>query len=39
MEEKVKSLSNQELIQVYRLLLEHKEYLEVEKKKVEVEEW
>lgn len=37
MEEKIINLSNQELIKVYRLLLEHKEFLENEKKKLEEE--
>ncbi len=34
MEEKVKEIDNHDLIQLYRLVLEHLEYLEVEKKKV-----
>lgn len=35
MEEKLKKVSNDELLQLYRVILEHIEYLEVEKKKVE----
>ena len=35
MEEKIKEINNQELLQIYRLILEHLEYLETEKKKVE----
>ena len=35
MEEKLKNVSNDDLLQVYRVILEHMEYLEVEKKKVE----
>lgn len=35
MEEKIKEISNQELIQIYRLIIEHIEYLENEKKKIE----
>lgn len=35
MEEKLKSVSNDDLLQIYRVILEHLEYLEVEKKKVE----
>ena len=35
MEEKIKEISNQELLQIYRLILEHLEYLETEKNKVE----
>ena len=38
MEEKLKEVSNQELMQIYRLILEHMEYLENEKAKVEEEE-
>ena len=34
MVEKIKEISNQELISLYRLLLEHKEFLENEKSKV-----
>lgn len=34
MVEKIKNISNQELISLYRLLLEHKEFLENEKNKV-----
>ena len=33
--EEVKELTNEELVQVYRLVLEHLEYLENEKKKME----
>ena len=32
MEQKILSLNNQELLQLYRLLIEHKEYLETENK-------
>ena len=39
MEEKVLKLSNQELIQIYRMILEHKEFLENEKRKMEEEQW
>ncbi len=35
MEEKIKEINNQELLQIYRLIIEHLEYLETEKKKVE----
>ena len=35
MEEKIKELSNDELLQVYRMLIEHLEYLEKEKNKIE----
>lgn len=35
MENKIKELSNKELIELYRILLEHKKYLENEKNKVE----
>ena len=35
MEEKLKEVSNQELIQIYRLILDHLEYLENEKQKLE----
>lgn len=38
MEEKILNLNNQELLQLYRLLLEHKDYLETEKKKLLEEE-
>lgn len=38
MEEKIKELSNQDLLQVYRMILDHLEYLQQEKKKVEEEE-
>ncbi len=34
-EEKIKTISNQELIGLYRILLEHKEFLENEKSKLE----
>lgn len=34
MVEKIKTISNQELMSLYRLLLEHKEFLENEKNKV-----
>ena len=34
MEEKIKNISNQELISLYRLLLEHIEFLENEDKKI-----
>lgn len=35
MEEKLKDISNQELIQIYRMIIEHLEYLEKEKNKIE----
>ena len=35
MEEKVKELSNQELIQIYTMIIQHLELLENEKLKVE----
>ena len=35
MEEEIKKVTNEELIQAYRLVLEHLEYLENEKKKME----
>lgn len=35
MEEKIKDISNQELIQIYRMIIEHLEYLEKEKNKIE----
>ena len=35
MEEKLKDISNQELIQIYRMIIEHMEYLEKEKNKIE----
>ena len=38
MEEKIKEATNQELIQLYRLVMEHLEYLEKEKQKVEEDE-
>jgi len=37
MKEKIIKESNQDLISIYRLLLEYKEYLENEKKKMEDE--
>lgn len=38
MEEKIKELTNQELMQVYNMIMDHLEYLENEKKKVTEEE-
>lgn len=38
MKEKIKELSNDELLQVYKMIVEHLEYLDVEKKKIEEEE-
>lgn len=38
MEEKIKELNNQELLQVYRMIMDHLDYLQQEKKKVEEEE-
>jgi len=38
MEEKLKEISNQELIQIYRLIVDHLEFLENEKQKVEEDE-
>ena len=38
MEEKIKELSNQELLQIYRMIMDHLDYLQQEKKKVEEEE-
>ena len=35
MEEKLKEVSNQELIQLYRMIIEHLEYLGNEKAKIE----
>ena len=35
MEEKIKEVSNQELIQIYHLIADHLEYLAKEKQKVE----
>lgn len=35
MEEKIKEISNQELIQIYRMIIEHLEYLKKEKNKIE----
>ena len=35
MEDKIKEVSNQDLIQIYRMIKEHLEYLENEKRKVE----
>ena len=37
MKERIKELSNEDLLKVYRLLLEHIEYLEKEKNKMEEE--
>ena len=37
MEEKIKTISNQELITLYRILLEHVEFLNNEKNKLEEE--
>lgn len=37
MEEKIKTISNQELITLYRTLLEHVEFLNNEKNKLEEE--
>lgn len=34
MKEEIKKLSNQDLLDLYNLLLKHKEYLELEKTKV-----
>jgi len=41
MEEKIKEISNQELIQIYRMIIEHLEYLEKEKNNIEEDdkEW
>ena len=38
MEEKIKELTNQELVQIYRMIMDHLEYLENEKRKVLEEE-
>ena len=38
MKEKIKGLSNDDLLQVYKMISEHLEYLDIEKKKVEDEE-
>ena len=38
MKEKIKGLSNDDLLQVYKMISEHLEYLENEKKKVLEEE-
>lgn len=38
MEEKLKEVNNQDLLQIYRLILEHLEYLQKEKEKVEADE-
>ena len=38
MEEKIKEISNKELIQLLRLILEHKEYLENELSKMKDED-
>ena len=35
MEEKLKKMNNEELLQLYRLVTEHKEYVETEKSKIE----
>lgn len=35
MKERIKELSNEELMQLYRMLLEHLEYLQNEKNKME----
>ena len=35
MEKELKGLTNKELIQLYRLILEHQEFLNNEKKKIE----
>lgn len=35
MEEKIKEVSNQELIQIYHLITNHLEYLATEKQKIE----
>ncbi len=35
MKEKIKELSNEELLKVYRMLLEHLDYLKNEKNKME----
>ncbi len=41
MEEKIKEITIEELLQLYRAIEEHQEYLENEKKKLEeeVQEW
>ena len=33
MEEKIKEISNQDLLQIYRMILDHLEFLQQEKKK------
>ena len=38
MEGNIKKLTNEELLQLYRLIVEHIEFLQNEKKKLEVEE-
>ncbi len=38
MEEKLKEINNQDLLQIYRLILEHLEFLDNEKKKIEEED-
>ena len=38
MEEKIKEISNQVLLQIYRMILDHLEFLQQEKKKVEEED-
>ena len=37
MEEKIKEITIEELLQLYRTIVEHQEYLENEKKKLEEE--
>jgi len=39
MKEEIIKLSNQDLLKLYRLVLEHKEYLENEKRKIEEQKW
>ena len=38
MEEKLKEINNHDLLQIYRLILEHLEFLDNEKKKIEEED-
>ena len=38
MKEEIKEVSNQELLYIYRLLLEHQEYLATEKDKLKEDE-
>ncbi len=38
MGEKIKEITNDELLSLYRLIIEHQEYLETEKKKLEEED-